>query len=207
MRSRRPTAGPLWICLPASDGNVYGLTGGGGDFGNGTIFVIDPGGSFTTIHSIPLSAGTAHVQPRQGKRRPVLRHGGRRRRCRIRNLFAIDEAGTLTILHSFGGLGNGDGSAPAGLIQARDGRLYGTTRRGGAFVGGTVYSIDLDRRLSSRCTVSVRPLTAGSPGPDLLEASDGNLYGVTSIPRCSGSIRAGTLTTLHESDCAPRRES
>ncbi len=59
MRSRRPTAGHLWICLPASDGNVYGLTAGGGDFGNGTIFVIDPGGSVTTIHSIPLSAGTA----------------------------------------------------------------------------------------------------------------------------------------------------
>ena len=45
--------------FPASDGNVYGLTAGGGDFGNGTIFVIDPGGSVTTIHSIPLSAGTA----------------------------------------------------------------------------------------------------------------------------------------------------
>ena len=47
----------LWICLPASDGNVYGLTEGGGDFGNGTIFAIDSGGRVRTIHSIPLSAG------------------------------------------------------------------------------------------------------------------------------------------------------
>ena len=46
----------------ASDGNVYGLTAGGGDFGNGTIFVIDPGGSrrilelSTAFRSVPAAA-------------------------------------------------------------------------------------------------------------------------------------------------------
>ena len=58
-------------------------------------------------------------------------------------LFTIDDAGTLTILHSFAGRDQGDGEGPVGLIQARDGRLYGTTRGGGEFGGGTVYSIDL----------------------------------------------------------------
>ncbi len=178
----------------ASDGNVYGLTAGGGDFGNGTIFVIDPGGSFTTIHSIPLSAGRRHDEPRQGERRPVLRHrsrGGVDSADPFGTIFTIDDAGTATILHSFGGFPNGDGSWPEGLIQARDGRLYGTTRS----VAHSA-SEPCIRSISTgdyRVLHSFSPTVDGSgPGPDLLEASDGNLYGVTrTLPRCSGSIRAG----------------
>ena len=67
----------------ASDGNVYGLTAGGGDFGNGTIFVIDPSGSYRTLLSIPLSAGWLHDEPRQGERRPVLRHRTNEARDRL----------------------------------------------------------------------------------------------------------------------------
>ena len=103
-------------------------------------------------------------------------------------VFAIDDAGTVAILHSFGGFPKGDGSFPVGLIQARDGRLYGTTRLVG-HPAGTVYSIDLAGNY--RVLHSFVAFTA-PPGSRLLEASDGNLYGVTrSLPRCSGSIRAG----------------
>ena len=69
----------------ASDGNVYGLTAGGGDFGNGTIFVIDPGGSFTTIHSIPLSAGTAMTSLVKASDGRFYVTAGARRRLRSRN--------------------------------------------------------------------------------------------------------------------------
>ena len=178
----------------ASDGNVYGLTRGGGDFDNGTIFVIDPGGSFTTIHSIPLSVGnrmSSLVKGSDGRFYVTAGGGGD---AGFGTLFAIDEAGTPTILHSFGGFPNGDDLGPEGLIQARDGRLYGTT--GGAFGGGTVYSIDPSG--DYRVLHSFSPTVDGSgPGPDLLEANDGNLYGVTrgmaTLFRIDSS---GSLTTL-----------
>ena len=78
----------------------------------------------------------------------------------------------------FTGVSTADGSGPIGLIQRSDGRLYGTTRSGGEFGVGTVYSIDLDGNY--RIVHSFRSTGDGAaPGPDLLEASDGNLYGVT----------------------------
>jgi uncharacterized repeat protein (TIGR03803 family) len=55
-------------------------------------------------------------------------------------VFEITPDGAFTLLHSFT---NGDGSTPrAGLVQASDGNLYGTTAFGGLFAGqGTVFRI------------------------------------------------------------------
>jgi len=48
-------------------------------------------------------------------------------------------AQTFTVLHSFDGT---DGDQPyAGLVQATNGNLYGTTRYGGAHNDGTVFKI------------------------------------------------------------------
>jgi uncharacterized repeat protein (TIGR03803 family) len=186
----------------ASEGNVYGLTAGGGDFGNGTIFVIDPTGSFRTIHSIPLIAGrrmTSLVKGSDGRFYGTAEQGGD---IGLGTVFTIDDAGTLTILHTFAGRfgrlqGEEDGQGPVGLIQSRDGRLYGTTRFGGAFSGGTLYSIDLAgnyRILHSFSGIS----DDAQPDTDLLEASDGNFYGVTDF---FGTVfrvdSSGTVTTLH----------
>ena len=182
--------------FPASDGNVYGLTAGGGDFDNGTIFVIDPGGSFTTIHSIPLSAGRAMSSLVKGSdgRFYVTARIGVAPVSVFGTIFTIDDAGTATILHNFGGP-NGDGAAPEGLIQARDGRLYGTTGLIGSSAG-TVYSIDPtgDYRVLHSFSSTVDGV---GPGPDLLEGSDGNLYGVTqNIATLFRIDSSGSLTML-----------
>src|ERR1019366_6378518 len=57
-------------------------------------------------------------------------------------------AQTFTTLHSFDGT---DGAAPyAGLIQATDGKLYGTTYEGGANVlNGTVFKITTSGTLTT----------------------------------------------------------
>jgi uncharacterized repeat protein (TIGR03803 family) len=189
--------------FPASDGNVYGLTAGGGDFANGTIFAIDPGGSFATIHSIPLSAGrnvSSLVKGSDGRFYVTARGFGPA--GSFATIFTIDDAGTATILHGFGGFLNGDGSGPVGLIQARDGRLYGTTQQFGALDGGTVYSIDPtgDYRVLHYFNSTVDGLGPGPPNvflPDLLEGSDGNLYGVTQNSATLFRIdSSGSLTTL-----------
>ncbi len=182
----------------ASDGNVYGLTSDGGDFDNGTIFVIDPGGGVRTIYSFQLSAGTGMSSLIKGGDGRFFVTAGGGGAAGFGTVFTIDDAGTVTILHSFAGRGQGDGEGPRGLMQSRDGRLFGTTRPGGdrSDYLGTVYSIGPtgdDYRVLR--TIFTGDPAGGSLLPDLLEASDGNLYGVdsASLFRIDSS---GTLTFL-----------
>jgi uncharacterized repeat protein (TIGR03803 family) len=73
-------------------------------------------------------------------------------------------AQTFTTLHIFDG---SDGQLPyAGLIQATDGKLYGTTQSGGANGSGTVFKITPSGALThcahktnERTTGHMRPLS------------------------------------------------
>ena len=58
-------------------------------------------------------------------------------------IFKITPSGTLTTLYNFcSQIGCADGYYPvAGLVQATEGGLYGTTSQGGAGAGGTVFRI------------------------------------------------------------------
>jgi uncharacterized repeat protein (TIGR03803 family) len=51
-------AGPYGGVIQAIDGNFYGLTIGGGEFGDGTIFQVTPEGVVTTLHSFDGTDGT-----------------------------------------------------------------------------------------------------------------------------------------------------
>lgn len=98
----------------------------------------------------------------------------------------------------------------AGLLQARDGNLYGTASQGGIGGAGTVYRLDINAGLSVLHSFS------GSDGSDpraaLIQAADGCLYGTTtrggvaSDESIFGQVGNGTvfqitldgaLTTLH----------
>jgi uncharacterized repeat protein (TIGR03803 family) len=65
--------------------------------------------------------------------RPVVERG-------YGTIFAVTPSGKETVLHSFGG-GSSDGANPhAGLLNV-NGTLYGTTRSGGAYNGGTLFAV------------------------------------------------------------------
>jgi uncharacterized repeat protein (TIGR03803 family) len=92
-----------------------------------------------------------------------------------------------------------DGGIPkAGLVQAANGDLYGTTSEGGAYGHGSVFKIALSGALTT--AYSFCPQTGctdgGSPQAGLIQATDGDLYGTT-----AGTIfkitPGGTLTTLY----------
>ena len=198
MRSPASERSPVDL-VATSGGTVYGLTAGGGDFGNGTIFAIDPSDNFSTRYSLPPSAGTGMTSLVRGSDARFYGTAGGGGDAGFGTVFTVDDAGTLTVLHSFAGRAQSDGETPVGLIQGRDGRLYGTTRSGGQFGDGTVYSIDLtgDYRLLHSFNASV---DGAQPESDLLHASDGNFYGVTRSPTASRLFRidsSGTFTPLN----------
>jgi uncharacterized repeat protein (TIGR03803 family) len=109
------------------------------------------------------------------------------------------QAQTFTTLHSFDGT---DGTNPyAGLVQATNGNLYGTTNAGGANSVGTVFKITPKGTLT---TLHSFDGTDGSyPYAGLVQATDGNFYGTTYIGGANGQgtvfkiTPSGTLTTLY----------
>jgi uncharacterized repeat protein (TIGR03803 family) len=116
-------------------------------------------------------------------------------------------AQTFTTLHSFD---TTDGDDPQGaLVQATNGKLYGTTYGGGASGGGTVFKITPSGTLSTLysffCARSACP-DGGFPYATLVQATNGSLYGTTTGGGANGDgtvfkiTPSGTLTTLHSFD-------
>jgi uncharacterized repeat protein (TIGR03803 family) len=108
-------------------------------------------------------------------------------------------AQTFTTLHSFDGK---DGSRPyAGLIQATDGNLYGTTDFGEPHGEGTVFKITPSGMLTTLHSFDYAD--GGNPSAGLVQGTDGNLYGTTygGGANQGGEIfkitPSGRLTTFH----------
>ena len=128
-------AEPVAGLIQATDGNFYGTTGGGttgggGANGSGTVFRITPDGTLTTLYSFCSLTNCTDganpyaglIQATDGNFFGTTLAGGAYRY--YGTIFEFTPAGLLGTLHSFG---DGDGEAPvAGLIQATDGRFYGT---------------------------------------------------------------------------------
>ena len=108
------------------------------------LFVITamslPAQTFTTLHNFDLTDGFepvgALVQTTAGALYGSTEYGGTSSSCTYGcgTIFKITPSGTLTTLYSFcPQSGCTDGSYPyAGLIQATNGDIYGTTINGGA---------------------------------------------------------------------------
>ena len=132
-------------------------------------------------------------------------------------VFEISPAGKLKTLYNFCNVTNSngyclDGGAPMGVLQTSDGNLYGMTYDGGTGLdnsGGTVFELTTTHKLITLhnfCSqsTSTQFCTDGAyPHSGLIQASDGNFYGVTTGGGYDtwGTILkitpAGKLTTLH----------
>jgi uncharacterized repeat protein (TIGR03803 family) len=123
----------------------------------------------------------------------------------------ISSAQTFRTLVNFSG-GNGTG-ASSQIIQGFDGNYYGTTGSGGADCPtgskcGTIYRLSPGKMTTvyTFCLQSGCP--DGSAPIDLIQASDGNLYGLTAAGGENGGgtffrmSLSGRLTSLY-SFCAP----
>jgi len=219
--------------IQAIDGYFYGTTENGGSpcyvyayGGCGTVFKMTPSGTKMTIYSFCTqslncpdgyypSAGL--VQSTNGDFYGTTVGGGAvNRPCAgepnfmgCGTVFKISPSGTLTTLHEFcSQAGCADGAFPfAGLVQATNRDLYGTTLEGGANGKGTAYKISQNGELNtlySFCSRGGSNCTDGAgPEAGLVQATDGNLYGVTLGGGANGDgtifeiTPGGALTTIY----------
>jgi len=154
---------PFSALLRGNDGNFYGTTICGGtskgdpesinQAGFGTIFKLTPEGDFTTLFSFAGTNGSypyaTLIQDAKGNLYGTTASGGGNTNQLFPNntgyagygtIFRLAPDGTLTTLFSFDGT-NG-AQAFAGLLRGADGKLYGTTIRGGTYDLGTVYRLE-----------------------------------------------------------------
>ena len=118
-------------------------------------------------------------------------------------VFEITAGGNLTTLYAFcSQLSCADGFDPAaGLIQAADGNLYGTTTYGGTNDYGTVFEITASGKLTT--LYSFNGTDGVFPQGSLVQASNGTFYGTTEQGGIynDGTIfeitAGGNLTTLY----------
>jgi uncharacterized repeat protein (TIGR03803 family) len=214
-------AGPVAALVQDTNGDLYGTTAGGGQGqdGNGTVFKITPSGTLTTFYNFCWNYGcldgsnpkAALVQATNGDLYGTTTYGGANscllngRNYGCGTVFKITPSGTLTTLYSFCSQSNcTDGKYPlyAGLVQATDGNLYGTTSVGGANTTecegggcGTIFKITPTGTLTT--VYSFCSLTACADGdePDaaLVQDTNGDLYGTTENGGASGF---GTVFSL-----------
>jgi uncharacterized repeat protein (TIGR03803 family) len=174
-----------------SDGNFYGVTDASQN--DGTVFMMTPSGTLTTLHTFNGTDGSTPVGPlvqaANGYLYGVTLSGGTgvNRACvyigtgGCGTIFKISTTGTLTTVHDFAGR---DGANPsAGLILASDGNLYGTTYSGGnnPSNSGTAFVLSPTGALKTIYDFCAQTycLDGGNPFMPLLQATNGTLYGTT----------------------------
>ncbi|MEA3014615.1 MAG: hypothetical protein QOD42_3160 [Sphingomonadales bacterium] len=118
--------------------------------------------------------------------------------------FRITPAGVLTILHFFG-TSLTDGIAPQGpLILGSDGAFYGTTPSGGGGICGFQSGCGTVFRMTAAGSVTILYAFAVTnaradgygPRPFLIQARDGNFYGVTGSGGATAADLNGTVFRL-----------
>jgi uncharacterized repeat protein (TIGR03803 family) len=209
---------PLGALVQGTDGKFYGTTSMDGAYGNyGTVFSITVGGDLTVLLSFRgfngYNSAAGLVQGTNGNFYGTTAYGGT---SQAGTIFSVAPRGGLIMHHDFCSPSNIEcpdmGAYPFGrLVQAADGRFYGTTSVGGAKTScpgpegcGTVFSITPGAK--ETLLYSFDDTDGQFPYGGLVQGTNGTFYGTTYEGGANGegtvfSITAkGALTTLHSFD-------
>jgi uncharacterized repeat protein (TIGR03803 family) len=188
---------PASLLIQGHDGNFYGFIGG-----QGAIVQISPAGAVETLYAFTndVTNGTgissSLIQAGDGNLYGTLSAGGAPSAacpsgCGV--AYRVTPAGNFSVIYSFGSSAT-DGRTPSGaLIQASDGSFYGVTAAGGTGAAqgagfnsatcgdgcGTLYRITTTGLETVLHSFGTSPNDGVTPIGALLQASDGNVYGVT----------------------------
>jgi uncharacterized repeat protein (TIGR03803 family) len=173
-------SGAVGDLLQASNGLLYGLLWTGGTTGYGSMFSFDPGTKkFLEIHSWDYTTGAypkgSLIQAADGLLYGTTSSGGA---YQYGNIFSYNiTTGVLTTLFEFD---DSLGGNPAGsLLQAADSLLYGLTGNGGANGWGVIFSFNIATNSYRKLHDLDGSADGGGPQGNLIQASNGLLYGMT----------------------------
>ena len=185
---------PHGSLIQASNGKLYGMASGGGSRGAGVIFSFDPASSiYTKLMDFDYDNGGqpngSLLQASDGKLYGMTTVGG------LVNgvIFSFDLSSSVyTVLKIFSDQANPYGS----LVQSGDGKLYGMTSLGGTNGAGVIFSYDPSTATYTKLK-DFDYNNGGRPYGNLMEASDGKLYGMTHE---GGGSNLGVIFSFNPSD-------
>ncbi|HEV2471387.1 MAG TPA: choice-of-anchor tandem repeat GloVer-containing protein, partial [Chthonomonadales bacterium] len=190
-------------------GILYGVCYIGGDGSNGTVFSITTAGAFQLIHSFS-SSGAEGASPQDLAFMPggtvygICSHGGANN---AGSIFSIDPGITFTLLYSFPPVGAGpNGANPTALVAASDGNLYGAASAGGQSNTGALFratpagAVTTEYSFSALSTSAPYSNADGADPVTILQAENGNTYGMAAQGGAYGSGAAYKLVTVNRTD-------
>jgi uncharacterized repeat protein (TIGR03803 family) len=195
-------ANPNLPPIQGTDGNLYGGTAGGGEYGQGLLFKMTPSGTLTTIYSFCAESGcpdgiggAPEVLGMDGNFYGSNQNGGA---FGDGTIYKVTEKGVLTTLHSFDGT---DGLVIKHLVQSSSGNFSGTTSGGGNLGEcngggcGTVFEMTPSGTLTTlHDFCSLLDCADGAvPFDALVQGADGNFYGTT---WAGGAGNGGTVFNI-----------
>lgn len=179
--------------IRGADGNFYGMAYEGGTYNTGTVFKVTSAGAVTVLKQLNLSVDGGYPRgslllAKDGNFYGLLSSGS------VNNggaIFKLTTAGVFTIVRSLSI--NTDGGRPQGkLIQATDGNFYGINNSGGANGYGNIFKITPDGVYTVLKSFN-KSVDGGTSYGSLLQASDGNLYGMA---QSGGASNYGVIFRL-----------
>jgi len=210
---------PIAGLVQVPNGTLYGTTQFGGASNFGTIFKITLKGVLTRLYSFcheancPDGAFPVGLVQATDNNFYGVTSGFSNSTSIAGSVFRITPAGKFTILHTFCALTNcADGANPfAPLVQGTDGNFYGTTLQGGANTScnsnlgcGTTFQITSAGTLTTLYSFcSQANCSDGSAPMGMVQATDGNFYGIASGGGLGVGVifqfaTGGTPATLHD---------
>lgn len=216
---------PISAPILGTDGNFWGV-GEAGTKNNGTncylgcgsIYKVTPAGAVTTEYAFCAQPNCADgwspvgslVQASDGNFYGTTYAGGATTGCLFSEgcgtIFKMTLQKVFTTLFTFAGDDSEGGNIwEVALVEGTDGNLYGTTSAGGLYGGGTVFKITTAGVFTTLYNFCALANCADGSGPEagLIQASDGNFYGTTSVNGANGGgtvfqlTPGGTFTTIY----------
>jgi uncharacterized repeat protein (TIGR03803 family) len=172
-----------------SKGDLYGLTGNGGLNNMGVLFKFDRA-HHSYIKKLDFDGVATGSYPRSslmmasdGKFYGTTENGG------LNNLGVLFDYDPINSVFEkkFDFTGYVNGSIPTGkLVEVAGGKFYGVTIQGGNYDYGVIFEYDLSANLYSKKHDFDPAVSGGYPYSGMVLASNGKLYGMTSLGGTNG---------------------